>query len=328
MVDGTIYLLNGRKMQAVEDIPASTARDSRPPATPVEPSLTMAVARAAPGSSPITLKLENEESPLNKHRIATVSVLPANMLNSFILVGERPILVDSGMPGGAPKILAALAREGFAPSDVSLILITHRHVDHIGSAAELQRATRAPVAVHALDADWLRRGDGGTRPPTGLGARLFDMTGIPGAAAEPCEPEIVIDGDFDLAPFGAPGGVVLHTPGHTPGSVSALFPNGDVLAGDLAIGGITALGGIAFKGHVKKPPFEGRPRPRASQPASAARSRRRAVLRRSRRPAACQGRAPLHRPRTPDAARPPRRLSSDHEEVRSIAAARCFPRSA
>ena len=39
-------------------------------------------------------------------------------------------------------------------------------------------------------------------------------------------------------------------------SISALFPNDDVLAGDLAVGGITFLGGIAFKGHVRKPPFE------------------------------------------------------------------------
>ncbi len=199
------------------------------------------------------------ENPMNTHRIVTVPVLPANMLNSFILVGERPVLVDSGMPGSAPKILAALAREGFAPGDVSLILITHRHVDHIGSAAELQRATRAPVAVHALDADWLRAGDGGTRPPTGLGGRFFNLTGLPGQSTEPCEPEIVIRGDFDLSPYGVPGGVVLHTPGHTTGSVSALFPNGDVLAGDLAIGGISFLGGIAFKGHVRKPPFEDDP---------------------------------------------------------------------
>lgn len=188
-----------------------------------------------------------------------MSVLPANMLNSFILVGERPVLVDSGMPGSARKILAALTREGFAPGDVSLILITHRHVDHIGSAAELQRATRAPVAVHTLDADWLRAGDGGTRPPTGLGGRFFDLTGLPGQPVEPCEPEIVIDGDFDLSPYGVPGGVVLHTPGHTAGSVSALFRNGDVLAGDLAIGGVSFLGGIALKGHVRKPPFEDDP---------------------------------------------------------------------
>lgn len=192
-------------------------------------------------------------------RIITVSILPRNMVNSFILIGERPILVDSGMPGSAPKILAALAREGFAPSDISLLLITHRHVDHIGSAAALKQATGAPVAVHTLDADGLRRGDGGPRPPTGWGGRLFDLTGIPSEKAEPCEPDIVIDRDFSLEPYGVPGGVVTHTPGHTAGSVSALLPNGDVLAGDLVIGGVTFLGGIMRLGHARKPPFEDDP---------------------------------------------------------------------
>ena len=196
---------------------------------------------------------------MNSHRIITVPILPRGMVNSFILIGERPVVVDTGMPGSAPKILAALAREGFAASDVSLILITHRHVDHIGSAAAAKRATGAPVAVHVLDAEWLRRGDGGPRPPTGWGGRLFDLTGIPSQRAEPCEPDIVVDRDFTLEPYGLPGGIVLHTPGHTAGSVSALLPNGDVLAGDLAIGGISFLGGIARLGHARKPPFEDDP---------------------------------------------------------------------
>ena len=198
-------------------------------------------------------------TPTQSVRIVTVSILPQHMLNSFILVGERPILVDTGMPNSEEKILAALAHEGFAPRDVSLILITHRHVDHIGSAAALKRATGAPVAVHALDADGLRRGDGGPRPPTGLGGRLFDLTGLPGASAEPCEPDIIIDRDFALGPYGVPGGVVMHTPGHTYGSVSVLLPNHDVLAGDLAIGGILFLGGIMRLGHARKPPFEDDP---------------------------------------------------------------------
>ena len=193
------------------------------------------------------------------HCIVTVPILPRGMVNSFILVGDRPVLVDSGMPGSAPKILAALARAGFAPGDVSLILITHRHVDHIGSAAALKRATGAPVAVHALDADGLRRGDGGPRPPTGWGGRLFDLTGLPGRSAEPCEPDLVIEENFILDPYGVPGATALHTPGHTAGSLSALLPNGDVLAGDLAIGGILFLGGIIRLGHARKPPYEDDP---------------------------------------------------------------------
>ena len=191
-------------------------------------------------------------------RIVTVPILPRGMVNSFIIVGERPVVVDSGVPGSAPKILAALAREGFAPRDASLILITHRHVDHIGSAAALKRATDAPVAVHALDAEWLSQGDGGPRPPTGWPGRLFDLTGFPGQRAEPCEPDLVIERDFALERYGVPGGVVLHTPGHTSGSVSALLPNGNVLAGDLVIGGVL-IGGIVRLQHARKPPFEDDP---------------------------------------------------------------------
>ncbi|MCW6507809.1 MBL fold metallo-hydrolase [Lichenifustis flavocetrariae] len=196
---------------------------------------------------------------MSPHRIVTVPILPRGMVNSFLLIGERPVVVDTGVPGSAPKVLAALAREGFAPGDVSLILITHRHVDHIGSAAAVKRATGAPVAVHALDAEWLRKGDGGTRPPTGWGGRLLDLTGLPSQRAAPCAPDLVIDRDLPLAPYGVSDGVVLHTPGHTPGSISALFPNGDVLAGDLVIGGISFLGGIARLGHARKPPFEDDP---------------------------------------------------------------------
>jgi glyoxylase-like metal-dependent hydrolase (beta-lactamase superfamily II) len=196
---------------------------------------------------------------MRPHRIITVPILPRGMVNSFILIGERPIVVDTGLPGSAPKILAALGRVGFSATDVSLILITHRHVDHIGSAAAIRRATGAPVAVHALDADFLRRGDGGSRPPTGWGGRLLDATGLPSRPAEPCDPDLVLEGDASLDHYGLPGGVVLHTPGHTAGSVSALLPNGDVLAGDLVIGGLSVLGGIARLGHARKPPFEDDP---------------------------------------------------------------------
>jgi glyoxylase-like metal-dependent hydrolase (beta-lactamase superfamily II) len=66
-----------------------------------------------------------------------------------------------------PKILAALARGGLAPSGISLFLISQRHVDHTGSAAALKHGTSASDAVRSIDAEWLRRGDGSLRPLTG-----------------------------------------------------------------------------------------------------------------------------------------------------------------
>lgn len=58
----------------------------------------------------------------------------------------------------------------------------------------------------------------------------------------------------DLAPEGFSARVV-HTPGHTPGSVSVLLETGHVIAGDLVSSGIL-LGGIVRKGRPKPPPFE------------------------------------------------------------------------
>ena len=59
----------------------------------------------------------------------------------FFIRGSRPILVDTGLPGNAPKILAAMQAEGYKPWDLALIIITHVHTDHFGSAAALAGAT-------------------------------------------------------------------------------------------------------------------------------------------------------------------------------------------
>jgi glyoxylase-like metal-dependent hydrolase (beta-lactamase superfamily II) len=69
-----------------------------------------------------------------------------------------------------------------------------------------------------------------TRALIGVGLRVGARS-VPGAEAE-----VLIDDELDLADHGVPGARVVHTPGHTPGSVSVLIDGGEAIVGDLVFG--------------------------------------------------------------------------------------------
>ena len=164
---------------------------------------------------------------------------PLGRANAFIVRGQRPIVVDTGYPGSAPTIIDRLKENGIDPKSVSLILITHGHADHFGSAADLKKQTGAPVAVHKLDAEVLTKGEDPPLKPTGAIGRLFLslMSKRGPAKAPPVKPDIIIENDIDLSKFGVEGRVI-HTPGHTPGSVAVLLPGGKIIVGDTIMRGI------------------------------------------------------------------------------------------
>lgn len=173
------------------------------------------------------------------NRVVPIPLFPLGLVNVFAVVGERTVLVDTGPPRSGRKILDGLAAAGVAPGDVSLVLLTHRHVDHIGGVAELMGRIEAPVAIHALDAEPVRTGRPLPQRPTGLFGRAFLMTPLPNERVAPIEPEIVFSGELDLGPFGVDGGRVVPTPGHTLGSVSVRLggPGGEeVIAADALAG--------------------------------------------------------------------------------------------
>jgi hydroxyacylglutathione hydrolase len=182
-----------------------------------------------------------------------VQINTGNFTNAFLVRGRNGcVLVDTGNPGKADRILALLAEHtstslsagGGAPDDVRLILITHGHVDHFGSAAALRERIGAPVAVHALDADAVRRGihQPGSLHPT---SRLIDLLmRIPlplfPDRAPAFEPDVVFKDEWRSDEYGV-AGQVLHTPGHTPGSVSVLLDSGEAIVGDLVMGQLMGL---------------------------------------------------------------------------------------
>jgi hypothetical protein len=148
------------------------------------------------------------------------------------------------------KIAKVLTRHGLSMKDIKLIVVTHAHVDHAGSAARLRKLSGAPILAHRDDADFYSRKVPMTFCPTGLVGRLFLKTPMPHEPYEGFEPDILLkDSDtMNLAGFGVDG-LVRHTAGHTPGSIAVELSSQDALDGDLIASGIL-LGGIAFTGRA------------------------------------------------------------------------------
>jgi hydroxyacylglutathione hydrolase len=169
------------------------------------------------------------------------AVIPFKLgvVTSFIIRGSRTVIVDTGCPGNAGKILRHLSENSIKPGDVSLIVLTHGHIDHYGSADELRKKTGAPIAAHSAAAKYLEEGInyiGTPARPAGRALKLL-YGGTDTVRTKPLEVDIVFEGDRDLREFGI-AGTVIHTPGHTEGSLSLILSSGEAIVGDLVMGGI------------------------------------------------------------------------------------------
>lgn len=162
-----------------------------------------------------------------------VHLIQLRMSNAYVV--ELPsalVLVDAGSPGDTQKILSRL--NAFRGKPLHLIYITHAHLDHYGAAASIQRATNAPLAIHAEDAGAMSKGEthlGQVRGRGRLTAALMPLVKrlFP---VEPVTADHVIQDGQDLQDFGLPG-YVLHTPGHTLGSTSLIVDGRLAFVGDL-----------------------------------------------------------------------------------------------
>jgi glyoxylase-like metal-dependent hydrolase (beta-lactamase superfamily II) len=157
-------------------------------------------------------------------------------VNAFFIVGEGGLtLVDSGLAKRKDIILGAVAGAGKQPADLRHILITHHHIDHIGSLADLKDATGARCYVHPADSPIVRGEEPqpGPNPGSLLGKLAGPLLSRMSPPAPPAEVDVeVADGEeLPLA-----GGIkAVHTPGHTPGHLSFLLPSKNVLfVGDAA----------------------------------------------------------------------------------------------
>jgi len=149
--------------------------------------------------------------------------------NCFIIGCENTreaVVIDPG--GDVKEILWTLVDEKLK---VKYIINTHGHFDHTGGNYELKKATGAPIVIHRLDASMLNN------ISQSANRWGFNMPNSPSA-------DIFVD-EGDLISFGNYGLNVLHTPGHTPGSIS-LYGNSAVFVGDTLFAG--SIGRTDFPG--------------------------------------------------------------------------------
>ena len=160
--------------------------------------------------------------------------LPLYGTNAYVISGEHHVLVDTGPERARAELLAGLRNLGLGGEELSLVLATHAHATSIGNARFLQRTFRVPVAVHGADAPILASGldrKVSLTDPIGVVMRWLGDTRF-----EATPPDVVFGHTLALDAFGS-AGTVVHTPGHTIGSVSVVLPTGDAIIGDLLMGG-------------------------------------------------------------------------------------------
>lgn len=130
----------------------------------------------------------------------------------FPIIGQEICLVDSGVRGSEKIIFDYLKEMGIEPTDLSQLILTHSHPDHIGAAAAIKRQTGCRVYAHEAERAWIEDVD--------LQARERPVPGF----FQLVESSVAVDSilnDGDVVDLGGDLSLeVLHTPGHSAGSIS------------------------------------------------------------------------------------------------------------
>ena len=158
-----------------------------------------------------------------------VPLSPTSSLERFVycytILGDMISLVDTGVAGSEGIIFDHLRGEGHDPSEIRIIVQTHSHPDHIGSTKAIKGRSHCDVAIHNAERRWLEDIDTqfAERPVPGF-------RGLVGGSV-PVDRAL---NDGDRLELG--GGLtleVIHTPGHSSGSISLfLREEGVLITGD------------------------------------------------------------------------------------------------
>ena len=168
-----------------------------------------------------------------------IQTIKVGIDNCYIIKDNSTIVVDGGMPGYFRKFKSGLKHKDINPKDIEAIILTHCHWDHIGCTKKIKNITGAKVIVHKDEKHRLENGEVFMPPGVTRWGKIFGSflnLWIKRVKILPCKTDIVIDDDYSLKKFGI-NGKIVHTPGHSPGSISVVLDSGEAFVGDLAMNG-------------------------------------------------------------------------------------------
>jgi len=139
----------------------------------------------------------------------------------YIICGEEISLVDGGVASSERIIVDHLRDTGRRPEEISRLILTHGHPDHIGAAKAIKEISGCSVASHSADKGWIE--------DTDQQERERPVPGFKGLVAGSVRIDEILQ-DGDVINLGSGLKIeVLHTPGHSPGSISLWMPREGVL---------------------------------------------------------------------------------------------------
>ena len=128
----------------------------------------------------------------------------------YLIDAGELVLIDTGAGKGADRLLDNILAMGLMPEKLSTIIITHAHIDHIGSLNYLKTKYNARVIVHEADTQAIESGKK-------VGAEYY------GVKYQPCVVDIKLQGESNNLKIGPFEFQFLHVPGHTPGSIVVII---------------------------------------------------------------------------------------------------------
>lgn len=174
--------------------------------------------------------------------------------NVFLLSdGDKNILIDTSAGRYWRKLDRHLTN--LKVSRIDYLILTHAHFDHAGNAQKIKKKYTAKVIIHRSEQPFLAEGKiffpHGTTILTKGVIKLFGKKAIQWFKCEPCAADLLVDDQFDLDSLGFHASII-HTPGHSLGSMSVIVDDEIALVGDAMFGIVPGSVFPPFADDVKK----------------------------------------------------------------------------